>query len=109
MKPRGDGSGQELECVGSQCRKVIPKVSTGIYLPRVHMVRQDLEVLALCAKPSVLVTHVSLLSSKFTLFACSVKMALGPSVILPINCRLSFVRKGCWRGSARQEEFASCF
>lgn len=101
--------GQPVPHHVTDSRKVIPKVSTGIYLPRVHMVRQDLEVLAPCTKPSVLVTYVSLLSSKFTLFACSVKMDLGPSVILPINCRLSFVRKGCWRGSERQKEFASCF
>lgn len=49
---------------------------------RACMARQDLEVLAPSAKhpTPMLLIHVSLLSSKFTLFACSVKTDLGPYI-----------------------------
>lgn len=51
-------------------RKGISKVSAGINPPRPCTARQDLEVLAPCAKTPVLLVHISPLRSKLTLFAC---------------------------------------
>lgn len=81
IKAGGDGSGQEAGCTGQsgmhchcQGRKARSKVSLGIHLPRVGTARQGPEILAPCAnRPSVLVIRVSLLSSKFILFACLCK------------------------------------
>lgn len=43
--------------------------------------------LALCAEPPVLIIDVLLLGSKFTLFASSEKIDLGPSLVFP--CKLT--------------------
>lgn len=56
------------------------------YLRRACKARRNLGVLAPCAEPTALVTHVLFLSSKFTRFASSVKMVLGPLLVFP--CQL---------------------